>query len=994
MSAAGAFPPLTPRQARAYHDRVGGRSGLLLPEPAPRHLLLRIAAFVIALCVSAPVFALDPGRTLSQYVHRIWQVQQGLPQASIYAIVQTHDGYLWLGTQTALVKFDGVRFTTLEQLDGVSFLDLWVTNLVEDEEGSLWIGTNHSGLIRVRNGKVTRFTEHEGLPSDTVQCLFNDRRNNLWVCTPNGLAEVTREKIRVFGSDQGLPTRDVQAACVMPNGTLYVGSEGPQIAAWDGSQFRPRRLDLPEESTVGAMLCTADDVLWVGTNDGLMRIHGEHQDRLSRSDGLADDAVLTLTASRDGSVFVGTKKGFSRIRGREIESIRPEDGLSQSTVYSLYEDREGSLWAATKHGLNQFFDGRAIPYTTREGLPSNNTGPVFEDRHGTIWIGTLGGGLARFDRRRFATLTTRDGLASDTIHALAEDSAGDLLIGTDAGLNRLHAGIIVETWTMAQGLPDNRVRALYRDAHGAIWIATPQGVGVIRDGVLRKQTALETTVNPILAFGEDRDGKLHAVPALDPPSLHAADALYRDSEGSLWVGTLGEGLRLIDGDRIVNFSVLDGLFDDVIYGIAEDDEGRLWMACSKGIFSVSKAELRAFAAGTTHSVESTPYSPLDGLRTIECQAGVQPAVSRMRDGRLWFSTIRGVLVLDPKNLERRFVTPAVAIEDVIVDGARRPTGDPGTLVAGRNNVEFGYTGVTFIAPTRVTFRYMLEGFNNGWIDAGINRQAFYSNLPPGRFRFRVTACSPDGACSEASHPVAFTIEPRVYQRAWFFPGCGVLLALGAWAVYQLRIRRLKEEFNLILAERGRIARELHDTLIQGFSGITMAMQALVSHLPASDVRHELEDIVADAGSSLKEARRSLAGLRRHDSQSGLAAAVATAARQLTEAKDVRLKLDLDECNRPLPADVEYNLLRIAQEAVLNAVKHSGARTLQVTLDSTSQHLRLSVHDDGSGFDEAGSPPVGHYGLIGMKERAAQIGADFQLATARGRGTTVEVLVEA
>jgi len=299
-----------------------------------------------------------------------------------------------------------------------------------------------------------------------------------------------------------------------------------------------------------------------------------------------------------------------------------------------------------------------------------------------------------------------------------------------------------------------------------------------------------------------------------------------------------------------------------------------------------------------------------------------------------------------------------------------------------------------VASTRITFRYMLEGFNTTWVEAGQRRQAFYVNLPPGRFRFRVVACSPDGTCGEAPHVVAFTIEPRYYQRAWFFPACGLVVALGGWAIYQLRIRRLKEEFNLILAERGRIARELHDTLIQGFSGITMEMQALVWRLPTSEQRKTLEDIVADAGHSLREARRSLAGLRRHDAHSGLAAALADAARQLTAAKDVRLKLDLDDSTRALSADVEYNLLRIAQEAVLNAVKHSGARTLQVTLEHTPQHLRLSVKDDGTGFDEQRSPPLGHYGLIGMKERAAQIGADFHLASARGRGTTVQVMVEA
>ena len=532
---------------------------------------------------------------------------------------------------------------------------------------------------------------------------------------------------------------------------------------------------------------------------------------------------------------------------------------------------------------------------------------------------------------------------------------------------------------------------MYRDHAGTIWIATAHGAAAFRHGALQPAPAFQRGIaEPILAFGEDRTRALRAVPRTDSPLLRRADALYRDRDGLLWVGTLGEGLRLIDGDRVFSFSVFDGLFDDVIYGMAEDDNGRLWMACSKGIFSVSRSDLREFAAGKIHSFVSTPYSPLDGLRTIECQPGVQPVVTRMQDGRLWFSTIRGLLVLDPNHLERRFLAPAVAVEDVIVDGGRRRAADVGTLVAGRNNVEFGYTGVTFVAPTRLSFRYILEGFNTTWVDAGSRRQAFYANLPPGRFRFRVAACSPDGACGEASHVVAFTIEPRYYQRAWFFPACAAALALGGWTVYQLRIRRLKEEFNLILAERGRIARELHDTLIQGFSGITMAMQALVWRLPSSDARQTLEDIVADAGSSLREGRRSLAGLRRHDSHSGLAAALADTARQLTEAKTLRLKLDLDKCDRPLPADVEYNLLRIAQEAVLNAVKHSGARTLQVTLDRTPEHLRLSVKDDGTGFDEDGSPPPGHYGLIGMKERAAQIGADFHLASARGRGTTVQV----
>jgi ligand-binding sensor domain-containing protein/two-component sensor histidine kinase len=958
------------------------------------YLWPRLVATLALLGLSQSVHALDPTRTLTQSVHRIWQVQQGLPQAWIYSIVQSHDGYLWLGTQTGLVKFDGVRFTTAYDIDGVSNGKLWVTHLIEDDEQALWIGTAQAGLVRLKAGTITRYTEAEGLPSGKIQCLFKDPQGTVWVCTPNGLAELARGKLRVLGRNDGLPNSDIRAACVAPDGALLVSAADSRLSTWDGARFHSRALPLPASTTVQAMLCAADGTVWIGTSNGLVRIRGGRTDRLTQTSGLADESVLTLSESRDGSVFAGTTNGFSRIRGEAIDSFRPQDGLSQSTVYSLYEDREGSLWVATKHGLNQFLDGRAIPYTTSEGLPTNNTGPVLQDRRGTIWVGTLGGGLARFDGRAFTALTTRDGLTSNAIYSLAEDAAGALWVGTDAGLNRLRAGRLDGTWTTRNGLPANHVRALFSDRDGTMWIATDAGPAVFRDGAVHKVADRRRGASDaILAFGDDRNHQLYAAPDNESPLLNNADALYRDRQGLLWVGTLGQGLRLIDGERTSTFSVLDGLFDDVIYGIIEDDQGRLWMSCSKGIFSVNRADLLKFAAGEIKSFVSTPYSPLDALRTVECQPGVQPAIARTEEGHLWFSTIRGVLVIDPNHFERRLVPPTVTVEDVIVNGERRRAGDLGTLPAGLNNLEFNYTGASFIAPARISFRHTLEGLDSGWVEAGPRREAFYTNLPPGQFRFRVAACTPDGACNESASAVQFAVAPSLYQRTWFFPLCAACLALAGVGIYQLRIRRLREQFDLILAERGRIARELHDTLIQGFSGITMAMQALLSRLPMSSDRETLQDIVTDAGNAMREARRSLMGLRRPDAASGLASAVAQTARHLTEANSVRLKLELGDCQCDLPADVEDHLVRIAQEAVLNAVKHSGARTLKVTLASTPRSLQLSVNDDGAGFDRKGVVPAGHYGLIGMRERAAQIGARLHIVSAPGRGTTVSVVMD-
>ncbi|HEY2149782.1 MAG TPA: two-component regulator propeller domain-containing protein [Vicinamibacterales bacterium] len=956
--------------------------------------LLRSAIALAVVAMPMRASALDSAKTLSQYVRRIWQVQQGLPQASIDALLQTHDGYLWLGTQTGLVKFDGVRFTTVDEVDGLSMKDIRVTRLLEGRDGTLWIGTSQAGLIRIQNGKAHRFVRRDGFPSDSVQCLVGDSADNVWACTPNGLVEVNGDTVRAFGAGDGLAMA-VRTACTTRNGTIFVSDESGAISTWDRRRFAPAVTQLAEPTVAQTMLCASDGTLWIGASSGLFHLVGDREERITAADGLADNGVLSLAEGDSGDIFAGTKNGFSRVRGREIETFLPQDGLSQSTVFALLEDREGSLWVATKHGLNQFLDGVTTSYTTSEGLPSNQTGPVLQDSRGTVWAGTLGGGLGRFDGHRFTTLTIAEGLASNTIYALAESRDGDLWMGTAAGLNRLRDGHVVGTWTTRQGLPGNIVRALYRDHDGAIWIATSGGLAVFRDGELHAVAdGHQKHVESILAIGGDRRGHLYLAPEGESPLLRQADAVFEDEDGLLWIGTLGQGLRLVDGGRVFAFSELDGLFDDAIYGIAEDDHGKLWMACSKGIFSVSRDDLRQFAAGSRRRIVSTPYSPLDALRTVECQPGVQPVVSRARDGRLWFSTIRGLLVIDPNHLSRSFAPPSVVVEDTTVNGERQAPGAIGALAPDRNNVEFSYTGVSFVVPNRITFRYQLEGFDKAWVDAGTRRQTVYTNLPPGQFRFRVSACNPDNTCGEATSAVAFEIEPRYYQRSWFLPLSAAAFGLLVWSGYRLRIRQLRTKFDLILAERGRIARELHDTLLQGFAGITMSMQALTSRLPASATRDTLEEIVADAGQSLREARRSLSGLRsRPDSPAGLVATVTRIARHLTEPKDVRLKLALNDPHTELPADIEYNLLRIAQEAMVNAVKHSGARTLNVSLESTRERLRLSVNDDGAGFDETNGPPAGHYGLIGMKERAAQIGAIFELTSIRGQGTTVSVLLE-
>lgn len=991
-----------------------------------RRILLSI---LLVACASNAV-ALDSNRRLTQYVHRIWTTQQGLPTGTIYDIWQTRYGYLWLATQTGLVRFDGVRFTEGETLFRQLPENLWIRSGFEDPSGAIWVGTNDSGIYRLQDGVAAHYSTKDGLPSDQVYCLIPAAGGAVWACTANGVARLSGGKIEVSNLGVSAPSEVVRSGCVASDGKLWVGGDGPLLysGSGKGDAFVPVMLrSIPNDVQVRAIACGKTSI-WAGTTAGLVEIRGNTQRLYTLKDGLPDDGILSLNEGVDGSLWVGTRGGFSRLRNGEFESFLPQDGLSQSSVSSIYEDHEGSLWAGTKHGLNQFVDGRAIPYTVSEGLPSNATGPILEDSSGTVWIGTLDRGLAHFDGRRFPVLGTAQGLASPSVYSLATFE-GAIWAGTSRGVNVLENGAVVRRFGKQEGLPSEEVRTLYADARGHLWAGTEAGPALFSGATF--SVLPEAPHDPVVSMGGDKLGRMlfsteHGLFRVDNSKpdgprpdgsrveelmpggmpVRGVDALYVDNDGLIWLGGNGTvgGLRVLDErgpqPKLATLLVRDGLFDGEIYGIVPDSQGRLWMACSKGIFSVERAEVLSFAAGQTKKVSSTQYSPTDASRVIECKPGVQPAAWRVRDGQIWFSTIRGLIVIDPGHLQRNVLPPPVVIEDPIVNGEPQKASQIGDLPPGQKNVEIAYTGLSFVSPTRLRFKYKLEGYDKNWIDAGTRREAFYTNLPPGTFHFHVTACNEaDNLCNDAGASVEFTLAPAYYQRVWFGPLMAVLAGLLGWLAYQIRIRRLRERYDLIVAERSRIARELHDTLIQGFSGITMGMQALAAKIRPGEDRAKLLDIIDDAATCLRETRRSVAGLRgtKAPASSGLAASIAQAARQITETKNVRLKLRLETEPPNLAPEFEYNLLRIATEAVSNAVKHSGARTIEVTLKPAPKPAQntifLSVGDDGAGCEpsENGHLKPGHYGLIGMKERAAQIGAQFAFESAPGRGTTISVM---
>lgn len=939
----------------------------------------------------------------------MWQVQNGLPQATVTCIRQTADGYLWLGGPTGLIRFDGVRFTRIQAVGGLSLEQVHVRALVEDAERNLWIGTDGAGLIRWNGDTAERCTRAEGLADDTIHALLIDRQGSLWAGTSNGLTRLQRGAMFTFPlSDMPSPT--VRALAQAADGSVWIGGDAPGLAVWNGAGFTSTPLDaVAGDASVRALCAMPDGVLWVGTSHGLIRIDAAGQSRLTISDGLADDRVHCLTDGVNDSLWVGTQKGFSRIHEGQLDSFLPQDGLSQSTVYAIQEDHEGSLWVGTKHGLNQFADRRTIPFTSREGLPSDDAGPVLQDDRGDIWVGTRGAGLARFDGARFQVFTQAQGLLSDTVVSLAVGESGTVWVGTDRGINRVQQGAVTAAYTTAQGLRSERVRCLHWTAAGELFAGTDAGLVVLREDRFVSPDPTDARYHqPIVALGSwdgellvstaapgglyvQRAGTLReAAPGFRAPS--PVSAMLGDG-ARLWLAMRSSGLALVEGDRVTHFTIAAGLYDDELFGLAADAKDRLWMACSKGIFSVAKSDLLAFAAGRTDRVQSMPFSPTDNQRTIECQADVQPAVWKMRDGRIWFSTIHGLIVIDPNDLTRPLPPAPVVVEDVIVNGISRRANDLADLPRGANKVAFRYSALSYRSSPRITFQYRLEGFDDDWIDAGGQREAVYTNLPPGSYRFRVAARNIDGKVSELQTPVSFRIRPLLHQTRWFAPLCLALAAGLAWAVYRWRVRWIKARLQAIVTERTRIARELHDTLMQGFSGVTMQLQAIVARLPESDVRDDLNEAIGDAGDCLREARQTIAGLRNSAAgEAGLGPAIAQSAQQLTETSGCRLKLALAPGRSSLPAQNEYQVLRIAQEALTNAVKHARASSIDISLSYSPGELRLVVADDGAGGAADASAAKDRYGLLGMRERAAQIGAALTLDSPPGQGTRVTLCV--
>ena len=799
-----------------------------------RHYLLLTLNSVFLLIPTAKA-SLDPAKAITQFTHQSWQNEQGLPENSVTAIAQSKDGYLWLGTEGGLARFDGTRFTVFDksttsglQSNFITSLlvdhegTLWIgthgggltcfrhgqfqpfqfqkdlgsdsiLSLYEDGQGSLWIGTDGGGLVRFHENRLQRLTKKDGLADNSVLSIAGDHDDTLWIGTHSGLTRFSVGTLRTYTARDGLGGNDIRSVYVDRHGFVWIGTHGNGLLQWSPDGRNPfTKVNGLTGSSVSSLYEDAAGTLWIGTLEGgLNRLVGSQMSSFTKKDGLPSSGVWTMFEDRAGTLWLGgTEGGLISVREGAFTPITVQQGLASDTSLAIYQDKAGAVWIGSDGGLTRWKNGQTTRYTTHDGLPDNLVFSVTQDGEGSLWVGTRDG-LARFENGKFRTFTAADGLpAAHSFLCAYTDRHGSLWVGSRGGLSRFD-GEKFSTKTTRDGLPNKLVTSLYQDVHDALWIGTDGG-GLLRwkDGQVRTFTARNGLPSEIIY------------------------SVSGDPDGTLWLGTNGKGLVRFANGKFRSYTREDGLIDDAIFKVLDDGLGHLWMSSNRGVASVSRKDLAAFADGKLRSLQSISYGVADGMKSRECNGGFQPAGWRTQDGRLWFPTLKGVAVVNPDNLAASKLPFSVVLERVLADN--KPISFDGGLVIppGKKRFEFQFTAPGSAVPEKLQFSYMLEGFDKDWVQSGSRGVANYTNIPPANYHFRVLACV-DGVCTNNGSGISLSIQPAFYETRTFFFLIVLLTASCAFSLHKIHVRHLKRKeqaLQKLIAERTRELRESRDQL--------------------------------------------------------------------------------------------------------------------------------------------------------------------------------------
>jgi len=983
-----------------------------------------IAASALGLLAwSPPAFALNPSADVSQYAHTAWKIRDGFISNKIVAIAQTQDGYLWFGTDDGLLRFDGVKIVSWQPPAGMSLPSTYIRSLLSSRDGTLWIGTI-SGLV---SWKDRRLTEYPALAGVGVDSLVEDRAGTVWAggtIIPSGRVCAIRRGNVTCDGDFGRWVTSLYES----GGYVWVAAD---TGLWRWAPDTPRlyRMQDPVTSIPQALADDGTGGLLVATDNGLRQFAGETDAAIALPATHRQQSPTCVLRDRHGGVWVGTRKGLLHIHEGRLDVYARTDGLSGDVISRLFEDREGNVWVATTDGFDRFRDYAAITISGRQGLPEGAVGSVLGARGGSVWFNS--GGRARVSRWRAGQLSLyrSRGLPDAPLGSLFEDARGRIWISSVEGIGYVER----DQFVTVKGIPGGAVNAIVEDAQGTLWVAN-WDLGLIRmtsGGAIqripwsdfsRQDPASRVAVDPVqggLWLGFTRgglaywaDGRVRAsYAALDGFGSGRVNDLRVDRDGTLWAATEGGLSRVKDG-RIRTMTSRNGLPCNGVDSILDDGDGAIWLYLTCGIARLARDDLEAWAAAAANDSSATPMiratvlDSSDGIRSVTSVSSYSPHTARSSDGKLWFATLDGVSVVDPRRLPVNNLPPPVHIEQVIADRKPYDMAVEGIqLPALTRDLEINYTALSLVAPEKNRFRVRLEGWDQDWQDVGTRRQAFYSSLPPRDYRFRVIASNNSGVWNETGAVLDFSIAPAYYQTVWFrtLAVATFLSLLGA--AYRIRLRIIERHQAEITAlneslmkaqeqERTRIAGELHDGVMQQISALSLMLgtsrRKIRSDLEAKAEIRDVQEKLIQVGTEVRQLSHDLHPASLKDG--GLPDALRAYCDEFSRVRGISVSCDADNAVRELSRGAALALYRIAQEALGNVVAHSAATRVDVRLTRTNGRVTLSVADDGKGFDPNRIGGSGGLGVINMRERARQLNGTFELNTQPGRGTTVRVAI--